>query len=126
MSRSFVAGRRNARLSPEITAAWRRFLRHAEKAGRDPVGHGQPFGRAAKRAGKLPLPPSQNGKGTDLVDLIRLGKAFAALSDPARREAAPEVARLAVACRPLFEAVAPADDESPDERVVEPRKDIFG
>lgn len=103
-------------------ACWRRFLRHAEKAGRDPVAHGQPFSRAAKRAGKLALPSSQNRNGAELIALIRLGKGFAALSDHARREAAPEVARLVDACRSLFGTAGDVEAE----RAIEPRKDIFG
>ena len=113
--------RRHRALTPDQVGGWLRFLRHAEKAGRDPEGHGASFARAAHKAGKQPLPASQTDNGADLITLVRLGKAFATQSPDQRRDAARDIPRLVEACRPLFQATP-----VPDVRSVEPRKDIFG
>lgn len=124
MTAPFAAARgprRRRALTPDQIGGWLRFLRHAEKAARDPEGHGASFARAAHRAGKQPLPASQTDNGADLISLVRLGKAFATQSPDQRRDAARDIPRLVEVCRPLFQT-APIGDV----RSVEPRKDIFG
>ncbi|WP_438852730.1 hypothetical protein [Brevundimonas nasdae] len=124
MTASFAAARgprRHRALTPDQIGGWLRFLRHAEKAARDPEGHGASFARAAHRAGKQPLPAGQNNNGAGLIALIRLGKAFATQSPDRRRDAARDIPRLVEECRPLFQTPAVTGVRS-----VEPRKDIFG
>lgn len=121
----FIPRDRRVVMTPEITAAWVRFLRHAEKAAKSPDRHGAAFTRAAERVNKLPLPPSQNIKGSDLVRLVTLGKSFLALKGEARGEGVAETRRLAALCRPLFETAQVAAPEA-GGREVEPRRDIFG
>jgi len=126
MKGRFKPRHRRADLTPEITAAWVRFLRHAEKAVKNAERHGAAFTRAAERVNKLPLPPSQNDKGSDLVKLVRLGKSFVALRGEARDEGVTTAQRLAVACRTLFEPTAGASATAEKSEAREPRRDIFG
>lgn len=111
---------RSRRLSDDQRASWQRFLKQAEKAARDPARHGRALDRASVKAGKLPLPASA-GHGSDLVALIRIGKAFVTLKAEALTQAVADIARLVPLCRPLFET----SDAAP-AREVEPRRDIFG
>lgn len=122
MTRPFKPRHRRNVMTPEIMAAWVRFLRHAEKAVKNPDRHGLAFARAADRVGSLLLPPSQNERGSALVRLVRLGKGFAVLKGEARDAAVIEARGLAIACRALFQPATGADGQGDRE----PRRDIFG
>lgn len=65
---------RRAMLGPDTIGGWRRFLRTAERAARDPLRHAAAFERAANRAGKLQLPPGQWTPASPLVVLIKVAK----------------------------------------------------
>ncbi len=119
MSRAYQSTRPGRRLSDDQLASWLRFLKQAEKTARDPQRHGRSLDRASAKAGKLPLPPSA-GRGSDLVALIRVGKAFVTLKGEAQDQAVRDLERLVPICRPLFEG------EAASVREIAQRRDIFG
>lgn len=127
MKARFAPRHRRAVMTPEIAAAWVRFLRHAEKAVKNPDRHGAAFTRAAERVNKLPLPPSQKDRGSDLFKLVQLGKSFLALRGEAREAGVATARRLAASCRSLFEpTVEPSAAAREAGEAREPRRDIFG
>lgn len=114
-------------LSADEVGAWMRFLKKARRCAADPVAHGDAFAKAATRVGReFRLPPEADGVNSALVRLIREGKRFGMVSDAARAEAGPEIARLCVEAGATLDRAmdaAQADGRRADR---EPRRDIYG
>ncbi len=124
MSRTFHPRRKrrpdDSRFLPKDVAAWRRLIRQARQAARNPKAFADALGAAASACSKAVPPPGYAVRDSVFLRLTLKGHQVWQARGEAREAAASELLALAEAC------AAALDDPPSDERRSRERKDIDG
>lgn len=124
MSRSFHPRRKrrpdDARFLPKDAAAWRRLIRQARQAARNPKAFADALGAAAAACAKAVPPPGHAVRDSVFLRLALKGHQVWQARGDARAAAAAELVALADACAAVL------DGPPEDERRSRERKDIDG